>query len=122
MKGCLTILVFALWMGIVIWLPTVIFDGVNEIGICACYASMGFIFGALSAESNKDSWKSHFPVTVGHLWILILYAVIAMFIIGFKKNIDYESMKQLGRSISYYAALPIVSFLIEGIADPWHKQ
>lgn len=111
-KGFKAYIFFLLWMGIVIGAPSLIFDA-RQVAIIGCIAaSIGMGAIIIVGQEEESTFKKEISVTYGHFWMFIAYAVGGMFTIGFGE-MDYEEIKTLGKSIVFYAALPVPIFLAE---------
>lgn len=113
-RGFKTYVSFLLWLAFVCWIPSVIFD-VENISLCAAIAaSIGGAIGIAIIEhpDSKGFFAKELPFTCIHFWMFVAYAVVGMFTIGFG-DIDYEEIKGLGKSIVFYAVLPVPVFFIE---------
>lgn len=69
---------------------------------------------ALAGKGKERTFKKEIPFTYGHFWMFLAYAVGGMFTIGFGE-MDYQAIKTLGKSIVFYAVLPIVALIVESI-------
>lgn len=111
-RGCLLNALFLIWMGAIIWLPEQIYDSRN-VGICGIIGfSVALASIALVDQTKDKSFKKEIPFTYAHFWMFIAYAVSSIYIVGFK-DIPYEEIKHIGKSIVFYAALPVPVFFIE---------
>lgn len=120
-NGCLIYGLFLLWLGIVVGIPCIIFD-TKQVGITSCIAvSIGMYTMAISGEAKEHTFKKDFSYTYSHFWMFLAYAVGGMFTIGFG-DIDYEGIKSLGKSIVFYAVLPVPVFFIEGFVNDRIKK
>lgn len=114
-KGFKVYIFFLLWLGIVVGVPSLIFDA-RQVGIIGSIAaSIGMAAMVLAEQGKENTFKKDVSVTYGHFWIFLAYAVGGMFTIGFGE-MDYEEIKTLGKSIVFYAALPVPVLFIEAFA------
>jgi hypothetical protein len=103
-------------MGAIIWLPEQIYDSRN-VGICGIIGfSVALASIALVDQTKEKSFKKEIPFTYAHFWMLIAYAVSSIYLIGFK-DIPYEEIKHIGKSIVFYTVLPIIVLIIECIIN-----
>lgn len=120
-KGCLAIITFFLWISIVVGVPSLIFDA-REVGIIGVIAmSIGMYAMFLAGEGKEHTFKKEIPFTYGHFWMFLSYAVGGMFAIGFGE-MDYLAIKTLGKSIVFYAVLPVPVLFIEGFVNDRIKK
>lgn len=111
-KGFKLYLLFFLWMGIFLGIPSLIFD-CEKVWLCGIIAmSVGIATIAFLDQAKENTFRKEMPVTYMHFWMCIAYAVSGMFVVGFS-NLPYDSIRSLGRSLTFYAALPVVVFIIE---------
>ena len=111
-KGFKLYLLFFLWMGIFLGIPSLIFD-CEKVWLCGIIAmSAGIATIAFLDQAKENTFRKEMPVTYMHFWMFLAYAVSGMFVVGFS-NLPYDSIRSLGRSLTFYAALPVVVFIIE---------
>lgn len=122
-KGCLSIVLFFLWLGIVVGIPCLIFG--KDVGLWATLAaSFGLPLGFTISDhpGSKGYLAKELPFTYAHLWIFLAYVVIGIFTIGFTDK-SYDAMKCIGKGALFYAILPVVVFFIEGfVKDKIEKK
>ena len=111
-NGCLAILLFFCWMGIVVGLPGWIYDS-YDVAICGVIGmSIGMAALALMDQKEGRSFKKEIPFTYTHLWIFLAYAVSGIFMVGFG-NLSYEDMRAIGKGSVFYILLPIIAFIAD---------
>lgn len=111
-KGCLAYGLFFLWMGIVVGVPSLIFES-REVGICSIIGvSIGFAALAGIDQSKKESFKKELPLTYAHLWVLVGYAVSGILKIGFSK-LSYDEMIGIGKCTVFYMIFPIIALILD---------
>lgn len=112
-KGFKTYAILLLWLAIACWIPSLIFNA-EDISLCAIIAaSIGAAIGIAITEhpDSKGFFAKELPFTCVHFWIFVAYAVVGMFMVGFG-DIPYKDVVAFGKSIVFYAALPVpVSFI-----------
>lgn len=117
---CLGLVIIFAFSFFASWLPGKIFDS-EEVAKCGLFiAGFGAIFGVQKAD--KEGFFKHFYVTLAWWYTLLLYLVAALISIGFR-DVTFLDMKALGKAIVYFAALPLISFLVESfIIDSRKKE
>lgn len=120
--GCLSIIIFLIWLGITLGIPSLIFDS-EKLFLCWVIAvSVGIVTLAHVDQAKENTFRKLMPVTYIHIWMFLAYAVSGMFVIGFS-DMSYDSMESLGKSIVFYAALPVLVVFIESfIRDRIEKK
>ena len=120
-KGCLIYGIFLMWLGVVIGLPSLIFDS-RHVGICGIIGiSVGMVTGAHIDQKKDRSIRKEIPFTYAHFWMMIAYCVSAIITIGFV-DIPYDEMRNLGKCAIFYLILPAVVLLIECITKDKTKS
>ena len=120
-RGCLLNALFFIWMGAIIWIPEQIYDSRN-VGICGIIGfSVALASIALVDQTKDKSFKKEIPFTYAHFWMFIAYAISSIYMVGFK-DIPYEEIKLIGKSIVFYTVLPIIVLIIECIINDKKKR
>lgn len=105
-------LLFFLWLGIVTGIPNLFYHSEESALLGVTAIGVGIAAMAMSGQIEGFSFWKKYPVTYGHFWMFLVYAVGGIFMIGFR-DMEYGDMRALGKCILFYTAYPVIAFVIE---------
>lgn len=103
---------FLLWICIVAGIPNLVYSCKESALLGLIAMSFGIAAASISDQREGGSFWKKYPVTYGHFWIFLIYAVGGIFMIGFK-DMEYEDMRTVGKCMLFYTAYPVIAFVIE---------
>ncbi len=99
-----------LWLCVMVFLPRLIFDS-SAVGMTG-FIAIGISLISFIDKPKEGSFKQKLPITYYHIWIFMVYSIIALIRICFME-MEYEEIKDLGRGLFFYLATPACAYFIE---------